>query len=148
MNTQHTPGPWTVFEKPTLADGPNFLVLDEVGNLIVDCGHDEDRALLIASAPDLLKERDELREQLETGANQYALSVAQNAELLEALKVIYLELQTVVIEDVRKGNATLAIKTDTIRAIIRNTISKATGEECQTIQERCESEAISKAEAK
>lgn len=96
----------------------NFLQNKDIRKKIIDSfalivtalgGNTENVLMKIAQAPDLLrklehvtkcweqsiktaqgfeKERDELKEQLERGANQYAQVVATNAELLEALKGI------------------------------------------------------------
>ncbi len=95
---QHTPGPWkTDGFKVVSRDGYQICRVDLNGG---SNGFDSTNADLIASAPDLLKERDELKEQLKAAKVAFDKEVTQydkewsshkatqslNAELLEALK--------------------------------------------------------------
>ncbi len=73
----------------------------------------------------------------ETTANELQ---AINSELLEALKDNYLRLQIIANSDML-----FAATTDSLRASMRNKISKLTGQSSQTIQEENESQAIAKA---
>ena len=77
MSAEHTPGPWfihrphgTIYIEARLRDG----MLQEVAACgpTEECGQQEANAALIASAPDLLAERDRLK--------------AANAELAKALQ--------------------------------------------------------------
>lgn len=74
------------------------------------------------------------------------LLIAAAPELLEALKDAYLKIQTLVTADVQNGNVKLAVETDSLRAFMRNTISKATGEDCEAVQVNNEREAFNKAD--
>ena len=66
MTAMHTPGPWQAIETPEAdRDGTNdWRVLDERGLIIAEFGGltdiDRERAILIASAPDLLRQRNAL----------------------------------------------------------------------------------------
>ena len=66
MTAMHTPGPWQAIETPEAdRDGTNdWRVLDERGLIIAEFGGltdiDRERAILIASAPDLVRQRDAL----------------------------------------------------------------------------------------
>jgi len=72
METKHTPGPWRVGRcKKPIAGRPWFVKPDDLFTIYV---RKEADARLIASAPDLLAERDALRE--------------RNKELREALTEI------------------------------------------------------------
>ena len=80
METKHTPGPWIV---RMTASGNPFIYEDATGKNIagvagcrpgIDAEESQDNAALIAQAPDLLTERDRLRQ--------------VNAELLAALRLI------------------------------------------------------------
>jgi hypothetical protein len=75
---KHTPGPWTLYANSPDADGtemlPSIMARNPLGDglfYVAQANRDED-AELIASAPDLLAQRDAL--------------MATNAQLLAALK--------------------------------------------------------------
>jgi len=71
--------------------------------------------------------------------------IASATSMLNTLEQTYLEIQTLVQKDLNVGRATLAVKTDSMRASLRNQISASTGEDCQALQERIESLAYNKA---
>lgn len=79
----------------------------------------------------------------ESMANAKLITAAP--DLLETLKRTYLELQTLVQRELNNGRVHLALITDSIRANLRNKICKATGDDCQRLQEEIESIAFEKA---
>lgn len=92
MNTTaHTPGPWKVcgpFDEEsdlfirTRIDGEPF----DIANLNCDeTGQHKANAALIASAPDLLKERDELRKKLEFANYQIEQSLIKIGRISDVL---------------------------------------------------------------
>lgn len=74
----HTPGPWEVAHHGTMPGNTSIEVQTETGlpvAVMSYCGSAEANAALIASAPDLLAERDALKAQVERlrAACQFAL---------------------------------------------------------------------------
>lgn len=110
-NTQHTPAPWHTF---TREDGSDTFVLNHVGTVICTLSNNfndstEANAQLIASAPELLKENEqlkleamELRGEIEKGSKAFRVEAANfdkewqrrknaealNNELLAALETV------------------------------------------------------------
>lgn len=144
-NTQHTPGPWKVTIEPNRMNITVYLIRNKMG--AEDGAEAEANRQLIARAPSLLKENEqlkisvealedsllnkdveldtakftherhvkELKERLELAKKNCGESVALNAELLEALKVV------------RAGYAPLIMKE--INEKIDFVIAKAEGKE-------------------
>lgn len=70
---------------------------------------------------------------------------AQNKKLAERMERIYFGLQTLVQKKINKGSVLLGVETDSLRADLRNGVSLATGEDCETLQNRIEAKAFEEA---
>lgn len=120
MKTKHTPGPWEVYTFETILGKEVHRVKAPKALEVIGDFKKED-AQLIAAAPDMIKE----------------------------LENTYRDIQILVQLQVKQtGSVILALKTDSIRARLRNTIANATGEDCQKLQERIEFEALATIQVK
>lgn len=114
QESKHTPGPWS---RSIIGDKKFIRYRGAYGPNICEmetgCPEFEANANLIAAAPEMLK----------------------------ALQTLYLDLQVQVEAEARQGKTAFAVRTDYMRANLRNAISAATGEDGQTVQETTEARA-------
>jgi hypothetical protein len=120
QETTHTPGPWNMHEygEAVFAKGKRICVT--ATQVTSASAEDKANARLIAAAP----------------------------LMIQQLHNTYVSIQRMVQNDLNEGSSVLAFRTDFLRASLRNTISEATGIDCETLQNEVEqlARAISKAE--